>query len=154
MFVQATPLHGQQLQQYYQRRQSSSITTSPLAKHTPQTIFTSQESLSSIRSRARTPSASKFNTQSNHSKQDQQQQNKGKTTGSGGTPRKDVRIYFNDPTIQKRLQVNSSSTTTKQSTIKQTSFNKKHSNYRTNSTESDSLEGDGETEDSYQCTAL
>jgi hypothetical protein len=38
--------------------------------------------------------------------------------------------------------------------IKQTSFNKKHSNYRTNSTESDSFDGDGETEDSSQCTAL
>jgi hypothetical protein len=151
MFVQATPLHGQQLQQYYQRRESSSITTSPLAKHTPQTIFTSQESISSVRSRARTPSASKFNTQSKHSKQDQQQQHKGKTTGSGGTPRKDVRVYFNDPTIQKRLQVSSSN---KQPTIKQTSFNKKHSNYRTNSTESDSLEGDAEAEESYQCTAL
>ena len=106
MFVQATPLHGQQLQQYHQRRDSTSTMTSPLAKHIPQTIFTSQESLSSIRSRVRTPSASKFNTQSNHSKQDQQQQQqKGKTTGSGGTTRKDVRVYFNDPTIQKRLQV-------------------------------------------------
>jgi hypothetical protein len=153
MFVQSTPLHGQQLQQYYQGRESSSITTSPFAKHTPQTIFTSQESISSVRSRARTPSASKFNTQSNHSKQDQQQQHKGKTTGSGGTPRKDVRVYFNDPTIQKRLQTNSS-TSKKHPTIKQTSFNTKHSNYRTNSTESDSLEGDVETEDSFQCTAL
>jgi hypothetical protein len=151
MFVQATPLHGQQLQQYYQRRDSSSTIISPLAKNIPRTIFTSQESLSSIRSRARTPSASKFNTQSIHSKQDQQQ--KGKTTGHSGTARKDVRVYFNDPAIQKRLQV-TSLTSTSQPRIKQTSFNKKHSNYRPNSTESDSIDGDEETEDPYQCTAL
>ncbi len=154
MFVQATPLHGQQLQQYHQHRDSSSTLTSSLTKHIPQTIFTSQESLSSIRSRVRTPSASKFNTQSNNSKQDQQQQQqKGKTTGSSGITRKDVRVYFNDPTIQKRLQV-TSLTSRAQPTIKQTSFNKKHSNYRTNSTESDSIDGDEENRDSYQCTAL
>ncbi|CAF4582742.1 unnamed protein product, partial [Rotaria magnacalcarata] len=80
---------------------SSSI-MSPITKHIPQTIFTSQESISSIRSRARTPSSSKYNTASNHSKHDQQKQ-KGKTTGPGGAARKDVRVYFNDPAIQKRL---------------------------------------------------
>ncbi len=149
MFVQATPLPGQQLQQYHQRQNSTSTVTSPIAKHIPQTIFTSQESISSIRSRARTPSASKFNTTSNHLKQDQNQL-KSKTTRSSGTPRKDVRVYFNDPTIQKCLQ----GTSTTRPMIKQTSFNKKHSNYRTNSTESDSFDGDGETEDSSQCTAL
>jgi hypothetical protein len=149
MFVQATPLHGQQLQQYHQRRDSSSTVTSPLAKHIPQTIFTSQESVSSVRSRVRTPSTSRFNTTSNHSKQEPQQQ-KGKTTGSSGVPRKDVRVYFNDPTIQKRMQV----TTTTRPTIKRTSFNKKNSTYRTNSTESDSINGDEEIEDSYECTAL
>jgi hypothetical protein len=148
MFVQATPLHGQQLQQYQKRRDSTSTMTSPLAKHIPQTIFTSQESLSSLRSRVRTPSSSKFNTTSNHSKKDQQQ--KGKTTGSGGTSRKDVRVYFNDPTIQKRLQAPPAT----RPMIKQTSFNKKHSAYRTNSTESDSFDGDEETEESFQCTAL
>ncbi len=149
MFVQASPLHGQQLQQYYQNRDSSSTLTSPLAKHIPHTIFTSQESISSIRSRVRTPSASKFNTQLNHSKKDQQQQ-KNKTNGSNGITRKDVRVYFNDPTIQKRLQV----TSTTQPMIKQTSFNIKYSNYRPNSNESDSIDGDEETEDSNQCTAL
>ncbi len=153
MFVQATPLHGQQLQQYYRRHDSLSTLTSPLVKHIPQTIFTSQESIASIRSRVRTTSASKFNTQSSHSKQDHQQQQKGKTTGSGGVTRKDVRVYFNDPTIQKQLQV-TPLISTKQSTIKQTSFNKKQANYRTNSTESDSNDGEEETEDSYQCTAL
>ncbi|CAF5218069.1 unnamed protein product, partial [Rotaria magnacalcarata] len=96
---------------------------------------------------------------SNHSKHDQQKQ-KGKTTGPGGAARKDVRVYFNDPAIQKRLHTatsSSSSTTTitvTRPTIKQTSFNTKHSNYRTNSTESDSIEGDEENEDSYQCTPL
>ncbi|CAF4053358.1 unnamed protein product, partial [Rotaria magnacalcarata] len=158
-FVQATPLHGQQIQQYHQRRESSSSIMSPITKHIPQTIFTSQESISSIRSRARTPSSSKYNTTSNHSKHDQQKQ-KGKTTGPGGAARKDVRVYFNDPAIQKRLHTatsSSSSTTTitvTRPTIKQTSFNTKHSNYRTNSTESDSIEGDEENEDSYQCTPL
>ncbi|CAM2696986.1 unnamed protein product [Rotaria socialis] len=160
-FVQATPLHGQQIQQYHQRRESSSSITSPITKHIPQTIFTSQESISSIRSRTRTPSSSKYNTTSNHSKQDQQKQ-KGKTTGPGGAARKDVRVYFNDPAIQKRLQTATSSTssatttttTITRPTIKQTSFNKKHSNYRTNSTESDSIEGDEENEASYQCTPL
>ncbi|CAF0757430.1 unnamed protein product [Rotaria sp. Silwood1] len=152
-FVQATPLHGQQLQQYHQRRDSSSSIVSPLTKHMPQTIFTSQESISSIRSRTRTPSSSKFNTTSIPSKQEQQQQQKGKTTGSGGTARKDVRVYFNDPTIQKRLQVTSLTSTTRPM-IKQTSFNTKHSNYRTNSTESDSVDGDEDNEDSYQCTPL
>ncbi|CAF1316147.1 unnamed protein product [Adineta steineri] len=147
MFVQATPLHGQQLQQYHQHRNSTSKTTSPIPKHIPQTIFTSQESISSLRSRARTPSASKFNTTSNHLKQDQLQL-KSKTTRSNGTTRKDVRVYFNDPIIQKQLEV------TSRPMIKQTSFNKKHSSYRTNSTESDSIDGDGEIEDSYQCTAL
>ncbi|CAF2495580.1 unnamed protein product [Rotaria sp. Silwood2] len=153
-FVQATPLHGQQLQQYHQRRDSSSSSiVSPLTKHIPQTIFTSQESISSIRSRTRTPSSSKFNTTSINPKHEQQQQQKGKTTGSSGTARKDVRVYFNDPTIQKRLQVTSLTSTTRPM-IKQTSFNKKHSNYRTNSTESDSIDGDEENEDSYQCTPL
>jgi hypothetical protein len=148
MFVQATPLHGQQPPQYQKRRDSTSTMTSPFAKHVPQTIFTSQESLSTLRPRGRTSSSSKFNTTSNHSKKDQQQ--KGKTLGAGGTPRKDVRVYFNDPTIQKRLQV----PPTTRPMIKQTSFNKKHSNYRTNSTESDSVDGDEETEESFQCTAL
>ncbi|CAF1154260.1 unnamed protein product [Rotaria sordida] len=155
-FVQATPLHGQQLQQYHQRRDSSSSLVSSLIKHIPQTIFTSQESVSSIRSRTRTPPSSKFNTTSIHLKQEQQQQQqqqKGKTTGSSGTPRKDVRVYFNDPTIQKRLQI-TSLTPTIQPIIKQTSFNNKHSNYHTNSTESDSIDGDEENEDSYQCTPL
>lgn len=152
MFVQATPLHGQQLQQYYKRHDSSSTITSPFVKHIPQTIFTSQESISSVRSRARTPSASKFNTQSNHSKQDQQQF-KGKTMSSTGTARKDVRVYFNDPTIQKQIRGTSLQSIPK-STIKQTSFNKKHSTYRPNSTESDSLDGDEDNDDSYQCTAL
>lgn len=153
MFVQATPLHGQQVQQY-QRRDSSSVTTSPLTKHIPQTIFTSQESIASIRSRARTPSASKFHTQTSHSKQEhnhQQQKQRGRTARAAETSRKDVRVYFNDPNIQKRLQVTSLAAS-KPPTIKQTSFNKKHVNYRTNSTESDSLEG--EDDETYQCTAL
>lgn len=150
MFVQATPLHGQQVQQY-QRRDSSSVTTSPLTKHIPQTIFTSQESISSARSRARTPSASKFHTQTSHSKQEHlPHKQRGRTARATETSRKDVRVYFNDPTVQKRLQI----TSTKPPTIKQTSFNQKHGNYRTNSTESDSLEGDEDGDDTYQCTAL
>ena len=162
MFVQATPLHGQQHQPYHQHRDSSLTTASPLAKHIPQTIFTSQESISSIRSRARTPSSSsKFNTASNHVKQEhhhqqqqqQQLQKGGKTTGSGGTTRKDVRLYFNDPAIQKRLQESSPSSATRP-TIKQTSFNQRRTNYRTNSTESDSNDGDEEADESFQCTAL
>lgn len=153
MFVQATPLHGQQVQRY-QRRDSSSGATSPLTKHIPQTIFTSQESIASVRSRARTPSASKFHTQTSHSKQEHQShKQRGRTARVTETSRKDVRVYFNDPNVQKRLQVNSL-ISSKPPTIKQTSFNKKHGNYRTNSTESDSLEGDEDGDDAYQCTAL
>lgn len=156
-FVQAVPLHGQQLQQYHQRRDSSSSSsmTSPLTKHIPQTIFTSQESISSMRLRVRTPSSSKYNTTSNHSKLEQQQkQHKVKTTGSGGAARKDVRVYFNDPSIQKRLQSTTQASTITRSTIKQTSFNQKHTDYQTNSTESDSIDGDEDNEDTYQCTPL
>ncbi|UJR25082.1 hypothetical protein I4U23_006443 [Adineta vaga] len=150
MFVQTIPVHGQQ---YHLHRNSaaSSTTTSPIPKHIPQTIFTSTDSISSARSRARTPSASKFHTASNHLRQDQQQ-SKSRTTRSSAMTRKDIRVYFNDPTIPKQSEV------TSRAMIKQTSFNKKHSAYRTNSAESDSLEGDGdgdvETDDLYQCTAL
>ena len=144
-FVQATPLQDQQLQQYHQHHGGSSTAISPLAKNVPQTIFTSQESISSIRS----PSSSKFNTTASYMKQGQQQR-KGRTVASGGTTRKDVRAYFNDPTVQKCLQVNSFASTTRP-TIKQTSFSRNYSNYQANSTESDSIDGD---EDSYQCTAL
>ena len=154
MFVQATPLRGQQLQQY-QRRDSASSMASPLTKHIPQTIFTSQESISSFRSRAAPSSSSstKFNTTSNPSnidQQQQQQQRKGKTTGSSAATRKDVRVYFNDPSIQTRLQTNMATPPTR-ATIKHTSFNQKHSIYQTNSIESDSNE---DADDAYQCTAL
>jgi hypothetical protein len=145
MFVQATPLRGQQLQQYHQARDSSSTTTSPLAKHIPQTIFTSPDSASSIRSaRTRTPPvAPKFNTVVNPSN-GEQTPIKGRTTGSCGTPRKDVRVYFNDPAIQSRLTA----------TVKRTSFHQKKSTYQTNSNGSDSIDGDENVDEDYQCTAL
>ncbi|CAF1063717.1 unnamed protein product [Rotaria sordida] len=142
MFVQATPFHGQQLQQYHQRRNSSSIISSPLAKHMPQTIFTSQESLSSSRLRAHTPLSSKYYTTSNHLKYADKQRHKGKTIGSSGTARKDVRFYFNDPTIQKHIR------------DERKLFNKKHSTYGMNSTANDSIDGDEENDSSFQCTAL
>jgi len=154
MFVQSTPLHGQQTQQYYQRRESSSSSavTSPLTKHIPRTIFTSQESLASVRTRARTPSATRFNSQSkSNSTKPNKHKQKGQTVGPSATSRKDVRSYFNDPVIQQHLQV-PTTVSGKPPTIKQTSFNTKHSNYRTNSTESDSV--DDENDDSFQCTAL
>ncbi|CAF2444278.1 unnamed protein product [Rotaria sp. Silwood2] len=142
MFVQATPFHGQQLQQYHQRRNSSSIISSPLAKHMPQTIFTSQESLSSSRLRVHTPLSSKFYTTSNHSKYADKQRQKGRTIGSSGTPRKDVRFYFNDPTIQKHIQ------------DEQKLFNKNHSSYEINITANASIDGEEEHDNSFQCTAL
>ncbi|CAF4850502.1 unnamed protein product, partial [Rotaria sp. Silwood1] len=142
MFIQATPFYGQQLQQYHHRRNSSSIISSPLAKHMPQTIFTSQESLSSSRLRAHTPISSKFYTTSNHSKYADKQRQKGKTIGSSGAVRKDVRFYFDDPTIQKHIQ------------DEKKFFNKRHSSYGSNSTASDSIDGDEENDNSFQCTAL
>ena len=145
MFVQATPLRGQQLQQYHHGRDAPSTATSPLAKRIPQTIFTSPDSGSSVRSRTHTPLvSSKFNTTVHQSKGEQPPAGKGKTTGSSGTPRKDVRGYFNDPAIQTRLKA----------TIKQTSFNKKPPIYQRNSTESDSIDGEEDMDDAYQCTAL
>lgn len=145
-FIQATPFHGQQLQPYHQRRNSASIITSPLNKHIPRTIFTSQESISASRTRVRTPQTSKFHTTSNQSKYEQKQNGNGKTTGTSAVPRKDVRVYFNDPTVQKRLQL--------KSTMKQSSFHRRDSPYRMNSAESDSLAGDDERDDAYQCTPL
>jgi hypothetical protein len=152
MFVQATPLRGQQLQQYHQRHESLSSVASPLAKHMPQTIFTSHESISSIRWRVRTPlSCDKFPSSLNCSKADEQAETKrGQTTGPTGTARKDVRDYFNDPSIRTRLQA----TLLTAAAVKHTSFNPKHVAYRMNSADSDSNQGDEETEDSYQCTAL
>jgi hypothetical protein len=142
MFIQATPFHGQQFQQYHQRRNSSSVMSSPVAKHIPHTIFTSQESITSSRLRPHTPISSKFYTTLNHSKYEQKR-SKGKTTGSKVMTRKDVRVYFNDPTIQKHFQT------------KSTSFNKKHLlHYRMNRTDNDSIDGDEETDSSFQCTAL
>jgi hypothetical protein len=138
MFIQVTPFHGQR---YHQRRNSSSIVSSPLIKNIPQTIFTSQESISTNRLRINTPSSSKFYTTSNHVKYERKR-DKGKTTGSNPVTRKDVRVYFNDPTIQKRFQTKNL-------------FNKNQSNYERNSTESDSInDGDEENDDSFQCTAL
>ncbi|CAM4906530.1 unnamed protein product [Rotaria socialis] len=142
MFIQATPFHGQQFQQYHQRRNSSSIVASPLAKHMPQTIFTSQESISTTRLRSQTPLSSKFHTTSNHSKYAEKQRQKGKTIGSSGASRKDVRVYFNDPTIQKHLQDDHKI------------FHKKQSSYGMNSTTSESVDGDEENDNSFQCTAL
>jgi hypothetical protein len=141
MFIQATPFHGQQLQQYHQHRNSSSVMSSPLIKHIPKTIFTSQESIASNRLRSNTPLASKFYTTSNHLKYEQKR-HKGKTTVSNAITRKDVRVYFNDPILQKHFQT------------KHSSFNKNHLNYQMNSTESDSIDGDNESESSFQCTAL
>lgn len=142
MFIQATPFQGQQMQQYHQqRRNSSSIIASPLAKHMPQTIFTSQESISATRSRSQTPASSKFYTTSNHSKLADKQKQKGKTIGSSGTARKDVRTYFNDPTIQKHLQ-------------NEHMFHNKHYSLALNSTTSESINGDEENDNSFQCTAL
>ncbi|CAF1517176.1 unnamed protein product [Adineta ricciae] len=149
MFVQTTPVQGQQ---YHLHRNSapstttatttSSNTTSPISKHVPQTIFTSTDSISSARSRARTPlsTTTKFHTATDRPKS--------QTTRTNAPVRKDVRVYFNHSTIQKQFALPA------RPMIKQTSFNKKHSPYRTNSTESDSLDGDGDAEDVYQCTAL
>jgi hypothetical protein len=138
MFIQATPFHGQQFQQYHQRQISLSNISSPLVKHIPQTIFTSQESLSSSRLRSHTPLSSKFYTTSNNLKYEQKR-DKSKTNGSNTIIRKDVRIYFNDSTVQKNVI-----------------FNDKHSNNRLNSTEIESINGDeeNENENSFQCTAL
>ncbi len=143
MFIQATPFPGQQLQQYHQHQNSSSAMSSPLAKHIPQTIFTSQESISSSRLRCHTPLSSKSYTTSNHMKYEQKR-NQGKTIGSKAITRKDVRVYFNDPTIQKHFQT------------KNISLNNKHLHYRINSTDNESMEDDEdeETESSFQCTAL
>jgi hypothetical protein len=140
MFVQATPFQGQQFQQYHQRRNSSSVMSSPLAKHIPHTIFTSQESISASRLRARTPLASKFYTSSSHSRYEQKRY-KGKATGSNLITRKDVRVYFNDPNIQKHFQA------------KSTSLSRKNPlDYRMNKTDNDSIDAD--EENSFQCTAL
>jgi len=136
MFIQATPFHGQQFQQYHQRQTSSSNMSSPLVKHIPQTIFTSQESVPSSRLRSHTPLSSKFYTTSNHLKYERKR-HKGKTNGSNTITRKDVRIYFNDPNIQNNLV-----------------FNQKHLNNRLNNTENESINGDEENENSFQCTAL
>lgn len=158
MFVQSTPLRGQQLGVYEQRRDSSSISASPLTKHIPQTIFTSQESISSLRSRIRTASSSsKVHSTVNGSKSDhlQQQQRKGKTSSSTVAVRKDIRVYFNDPSIQTRLQPPLSISNGKQPTIKRTSFHQNKFSYQTNSTESESADGDeDDLDESYQCTAL
>jgi hypothetical protein len=134
MFIQATPFHGQQLQQYHQRRNSSSVLSSPLVKHIPHTIFTSQESISSSRFRAHTPVLSRFDTTSTHSRYEQKQRYKGKTINSTGTKRKDVRFYFDEPNIQRH-------------------FKTKHSSYRMNSIGHDSVDADDD-DDSFQCTAL
>jgi hypothetical protein len=142
MFIQATPFHGQQLQQYHQRRHSSSVISSPLIKHIPHTIFTSQESISSNRLRAQTPVLSRFDTTSHRSKYEQKQRYKGKTVNSTGTKRKDVRFYFDDSTMHKHFQT------------KQMDLHKRHSNYRINSIEQDSISADEENESSFQCTAL
>ena len=141
-FVQATPFHGQQLQQYHQRRNSSSLLSSPLVKHMPQTIFTSQESITLSRSRAHTPLSSKFHTTSNQSKYEQTQLHRGKTTGSSGAIRKDVRVYFNDPKIQKHLQA------------ERTLFNEQCSDYEINRTENDNIDVGEENDISFQCTEL
>ena len=143
MFVQATPFHGQQLQQYHQRRNSSSsFLSSPLVKHMPQTIFTSQESIALSRSRTHIPLSPKFHTTSNHSKYEQRQLHRGKTTGLSGAIRKDVRVYFNDPKVQKHLQV------------EHTLFNKQCSDYEINRTKNDNIDVDEENDISFQCTEL
>jgi len=148
MFVQATPLHGQQLRQYYQRRYSSSAMSSPLTKRIPNTIFTSQESISSSRLRSNTPVSAKFYTTTttaapaNHTSKYEQKRQKGKTTGSNAIIRKDVRIYFNDPTIQKHMQ------------LKHTSFSRKNSIHRMNPIPSDHRNTNEELDNSFQCTAL
>jgi hypothetical protein len=141
MFIQATPFHGQQFQQYHQRQNSSSVMSSPLAKHIPHTIFTSQESVSSNRLRTHTPISSKFYTTSNHSKYEQKR-SKGKITGSNVMARKDVRVYFNDLATQKHFRT------------KSTSFHKRYSSYQMSTTDNDSIDGDEEEENSFQCTAL
>ena len=63
------------------------------------------------------PKHRNFHTTSNHSKYEQKPNGIGKTTGTSAVPRKDVRVYFNDPTVQKRLQF--------KSTMKQSSFHLK-----------------------------
>lgn len=135
MFIQATPFHGQQYQQYHQRRNSSSMMSSPLAKHIPHTIFTPQESMSSSRVRSLTPVSMKFYTTSNHTKYEQKQQ-KGKTTNINGMARKDVRVYFNDPMIQKHLH-------------------KRHSDSRMQYLEyGNMIDVEEDSVTSFQCTAL
>lgn len=135
MFIQATPFHGQQFQQYHQRRNSSSIMSSPLPKHIPHTIFTPQELISSNRIRSLTPVSMKFYTTSNHTKYEQKRQ-KGKTTNLNGISRKDVRIFFNDPIIQKHFQ------------DKHNIFHKRHSDTRMYHMI------DADQDNSFQCTAL
>ena len=77
----------------------------------------------------------KFYTTSNHTKYEQKKQ-KGKTTNLNGISRKDVRIFFNDPIIQKHFQ------------DKHNLFHKRHSDTRMY----DMIDGD--QENSFQCTAL
>lgn len=135
MFVQATPFRGQQFQQYHQRRNSTTTMSSPLAKHIPHTIFTPQESMSSSRARSLTPVSMKFYTTANHTKYEQKRQ-RGKTTNINGMARKDVRLYFNDPIIQKH-------------------FHKRHSDSRMYYIENGSMiDLDEDSVTSFQCTAL
>jgi len=120
MFIQTTLFP----REYPQRRNSS-----PLVKHTPKVLYTSQEAISPNYLRMQNSLGSKFFTISNPSKYEQKQK----------YTRKNVRVHFNDATIERYLQ------------SKHTSANKKYSNYRLNIMK---INGDEENENSLQSTAL
>ena len=124
------------------KRHRNLVREQTLVKHIPQTIFTSHESISSSRSRnQKLLSSSKYHTHSNHSKYDYNQGQKMKTTGSSEIVRKDIRVYFNDSTIQKHFK------------DEHKLLNLWHSNNETKEANT-SIDFSEDNDSSYQCTSL